>query len=68
MIKHKIILISCHGFMGFTWAFLFVTSRYLRLLLAFSRAVIALPILMAGVKMSGLSLRDCLKKGKYTLE
>jgi RarD protein len=37
------------------------------LLLAFSRAVIALPILMAGVKLSGLSLRDCLRKENIPL-
>jgi RarD protein len=37
------------------------------LLLAFSRAVIALPILMITVKVSGLSLRDCLRKENIPL-
>ena len=61
MIKHKLILIVVMALWGSLG--IFVRSIPISsLLLAFSRAVIALPILMLGVKMSGLSLRDCFRK------
>jgi drug/metabolite transporter (DMT)-like permease len=66
MIKHKIILILVMAL----WGSLGIFVRNIpisSLLLAFSRAVIALPILMIAVKMSGLSLRDCLRKENVPL-
>lgn len=66
MIKHKLILIVVMALWGSLG--IFVRSIPISsLLLAFSRAVIALPILMLGVKMSGLSLRDCFRKENIPL-
>ena len=66
MIKHKLILIVVMALWGSLG--IFVRSIPISsLLLAFSRAVIALPILMFGVKMSGLSVRDCFRKENIPL-
>jgi RarD protein len=66
MIKHKLILIVVMALWGSLG--IFVRSIPISsLLLAFSRAIIALPIMMFGVKMSGLSLRQCFKKENIPL-
>lgn len=66
MIRHKLILIVVMALWGSLG--IFVRSIPISsLLLAFSRAVIALPILMITVKISGLSLRDCLRKENIPL-
>jgi RarD protein len=66
MIKHKLILVVVMAFWGSLG--IFVRSIPISsLLLAFTRALIALPIIMISVKMSGLTLKECLRKENIPL-
>ncbi len=66
MMRHKLILIIVMAL----WGSLGIFVRNIpisSLLLSFSRAVIALPILMLVVKRSGLTLKACLRKENIPL-
>jgi RarD protein len=66
MIKHKLILVVVMALWGSLG--IFVRSIPISsLLLAFTRALIALPIIMIGGKMSGLTLKECLRKENIPL-